>query len=119
MDSANQAKVQEMRKIYEDLKQNLSQYSSQYEGQIRNNKDARAKFVSICNKIGIDPIVSKRSMWGMLGDFYNQISIQILRICEKTKDTNGGLIKIDDLLLIFNKTYPGNQIDRNDVIKAV
>ena len=104
MDSANQAKVQEMRKIYEDLKQNLSQYSSQYEGQIRNNKDARAKFVSICNKIGIDPIVSKRSMWGMLGDFYNQISIQILRICEKTKDTNGGLIKIDDLLLIFNRS---------------
>jgi len=58
-------------------------------------------------------------MWGMLGDFYNQISIQILRICEKTKDLNGGLLKIDELISIFNRTYPNNQIDRNDVIKAV
>lgn len=55
----------------------------------------------------------------MLGDFYNQISIQILRICEKTKDLNGGLMKIKELVKIFNRTYPSNQIDANDVIKAV
>jgi ESCRT-II complex subunit VPS22 len=58
-------------------------------------------------------------MWGMLGDFYNQISIQILRICEKTKDLNGGLLKITELISIFNRTYPNNQIERSDVIKAV
>lgn len=58
-------------------------------------------------------------MWGMLGDFYNQISIQILRICEKTKDLNGGLMKINELVSIFNRTYPNNQIDASDVIKAV
>lgn len=109
----------QMRKIYNDLKVNMNKYSQQYESEIRNNKEVRAKFINICNKIGIDPIVSKRSMWGMLGDFYNQISIQILRICEKTKDLNGGLLKIDDLLNIFNRTYPKNQIDRKDVFKAV
>lgn len=116
---ANESKVQEMRKIYDDLKINMNKYSTQYENEIRNNKHVRAKFINICNKIGIDPIVSKRSMWGMLGDFYNQISIQILRICEKTKDINGGLLKIEDLISIFNRTYPSNQIDKNDVIKAV
>ena len=108
-----------MRSIYQELKANMSKYSSQYESEIRNNKQVRAKFINICNKIGIDPIVSKRSMWGMLGDFYNQISIQILRICEKTKDLNGGLLKISDLVTIFNRSYPSNQIDYNDVLKAV
>ncbi len=115
----NETKVTEMRKIYDVLKENMNKYSSQYESEIRNNKVVRAKFINICNKIGIDPIVSKRSMWGMLGDFYNQISIQILRICEKTKEYNGGLIKIDDLIQIFNRTYPSNQIDKSDVQKAL
>jgi ESCRT-II complex subunit VPS22 len=119
LNAANEDKMAQMRQIYNDLKLNMSKYSSQYENQIRNNKEVRAKFINICNKIGIDPIVSKRSMWGMLGDFYNQISIQILRICEKTKELNGGLLKIQDLLTIFNRTYPSNQIDRNDVAKAV
>lgn len=108
LSSANEDKMAQMHKIYNDLKLNMNKYSKQYENQIRNNKDVRAKFINICNKIGIDPIVSKRSMWGMLGDFYNQISIQILRICEKTKELNGGLLKIDDLLTIFNRTYPSN-----------
>jgi len=108
LQGANEDKMVQMRKIYNDLKLNMNQYSKQYENEIRNNKDVRAKFINICNKIGIDPIVSKRSMFGMLGEFYNQISIQILRICEKTKELNGGLLKIEDLLTIFNKTYPSN-----------
>jgi len=105
-------KLAKMKEIYSSLKENLQNYSHQYEHEIRNNKDKRAKFISICNKLDIDPIVSKKSMFGMLGDFYNQITIQILRICEKSKSINGGLMKIEELLQIFNRTYPSNQITR-------
>lgn len=59
LDNAYEEKLQKMKEIYADLKTNMTKYSSQYESQIRNNKEVRAKFINICNKIGIDPIVSK------------------------------------------------------------
>ncbi len=87
--------------------------------QIKNNKEVRAKFNAICNRIGIDPIVSKRSMWGNFSDFYNQLTVQILRICEKQREINGGLMKIDEVVKIYNQNYPKNPIGRDDVLKSV
>lgn len=108
-----------MKQIFEVLKTNLSKYSEKYGEAIRQNKEKRAKFNQICNRIGIDPIVSKKSMWGKFSDFYNQLSVQILRICEKQRELNGGLMRIDELVKIFNSNYPGNQITKEDVFKSV
>jgi ESCRT-II complex subunit VPS22 len=108
-----------MKGIFELLKENLSKYSENYGEEIRNNKEKRSKFIQICNRIGIDPIVSKKSMWGRFSDFYNQLSVQILRICEKQREYNGGLMRVDDLIKIFNTIYPSNQITRDDVFKSV
>lgn len=108
-----------MKQIFEVLKTNLAQYSEKYGEAIRQNKEKRAKFNQICNRIGIDPIVSKKSMWGKFSDFYNQLSVQILRICEKQRELNGGLMRIDELVKIFNMSYPNNQITKEDVFKSV
>lgn len=111
--------ITQMKTIFEVLKDNLARYSEKYGEEIRQNKDKRAKFNQICNRIGIDPIVSKKSMWGKFSDFYNQLSVQILRICEKQREYNGGLMKVDEIVTIFNRSYPGNQITREDVFKSV
>lgn len=108
-----------MKGIFEVLKENLTRYSESYGQEIRHNKEKRSKFIQICNRIGIDPIVSKKSMWGKFSDFYNQLSVQILRICEKQREYNGGLMRVDDLIRIFNSSYPSNQITRDDVFKSV
>ena len=99
-----------MKEIFARLKSNLSQYSEKYSEEIKNNKEMRGKFNAICNRIGIDPIITKKSMWGNFSDFYNQVSVQILRICEKQREYTGGLMRIDDLVRIFNANYPKNQI---------
>lgn len=109
----------QLKQVFDTLKTNLASFSEKYGEVIRQNKDKRAKFNQICNQIGIDPIVSKKSMWGKLGDFYNQLSVQILRICEKQRELNGGLMKIDELVKIFNLNYPKNQITKEDVFKSV
>lgn len=101
-----------MKEIFAVLKTNLATYSEKYGEEIKQNKAVRAKFNEICNKIGIDPINSKKSMWGNFGDFYTQLSVQILRICEKQREYNGGLMKIDQLVKIFNLNYPKNPIDK-------
>lgn len=108
-----------MKAIFDVLKDNLSKYSEKYGEEIRQNKEKRAKFNQICNRIGIDPIVSKKSMWGKFSDFYNQLSVQILRICEKQREYNGGLMKVDEIVSIFNRSYPSNQITKDDVFKSV
>lgn len=109
----------QLKQVFETLKANLANFSEKYGEVIRQNKEKRAKFNQICNQIGIDPIVSKKSMWGRLGDFYNQLSVQILRICEKQREFNGGLMRIDELVKIFNLNYPKNQITKEDVFKSV
>lgn len=101
------------------MKVNLAKFSEKYGEDIRQNKEKRAKFNQLCNQIGIDPIQSKKSMWGKLGDFYNQLSVQILRICEKQRELNGGLMRIEELVKIFNLNYPKNQITKEDVYKSV
>jgi ESCRT-II complex subunit VPS22 len=109
-----------MKMIYKDLQQNLLKYADNYRKEISTNKEARAKFSNLCQEMGIDPVVSKKSMWGnIFGDYYNEVAVQILRLCEKTKSTNGGLIKIKELVSIYNRTYPQNCITSDDVIKCL
>lgn len=80
-----------MREIYKNFQTNLTKYAEKYQHEIATNREARAKFNNLCQDMGIDPVVSKKNMWGNLfGDFYNSLAVQILRICEKTKSTNGG-----------------------------
>ena len=58
LDSAHGDNLERMKEIYKNLKENLQQFSSHYESEIRNNREKRAKFIAVCNKLDIDPIVS-------------------------------------------------------------
>ena len=51
-----------MKKIFSVLKDNLSKYSETYGQEIKNNREVRSKFNIVCNRIGIDPVVSKSSL---------------------------------------------------------
>ena len=124
---ANQKNVNEeyegnlakMKGIYKEVQENMLKYADTYRQEISTNKEARAKFNNLCQDMGIDPVVSKKNIFGnVFGDYYNEVAVQILRLCEKTKSTNGGLIKIADLVKIYNRTYPKNQIEQEDVVKA-
>ena len=54
----------------------------------------------MCQKIGVDPLASKRGFWSQLlgvGDFYYELGVQIVEVCLRTRSSNGGLIDIDEL----------------------
>lgn len=57
--------------------------------------------------MGIDPIVSKKNIFSALGfgDFYNQLFMAILDICQKQRKINGGLIHYQDLIRLYSKSY--------------
>ena len=54
----------------------------------------------MCQKIGVDPLASKRGFWSQLlgvGDFYYELGVQIVEVCLRTRSANGGLIDIEEL----------------------
>ena len=54
----------------ENIENILKNHSADYENKINSNPEFRTKFAKVCNQLGIDPIVTKKSMWGSFSDFY-------------------------------------------------
>lgn len=86
----------------------------------------------MCAHIGVDPLQSSNSYWSKLlgvGDFYYQLGIQIIEICLATSKSNGGIIRLPELLNRVqqirkrsSKSKTDNQeieITANDIISAI
>ena len=55
----------------------------------------------------------------MFSDFYSRLGVKILKICEKYKPFNGGVMAIEDIVAINNKNKFNDKIERDDVIAAM
>lgn len=65
----------------ENIENILKNHSADYENKINSNPEFRTKFARVCNSLGIDPIITKKSMWGSFSDFYTRLGMKILKIC--------------------------------------
>ena len=90
------------------------------------NKDPafRGQFNAMCMKIGVDPLASKKGFWSDIlgiGDFYYELSVQIIEICLKTRNMNGGLIDIHELLALVKqkRKKQANDISVDDIKCAI
>ena len=95
-----------------------------YKKNLQNDPEFRQYFNELCAKIGVDPLVSNKGFWGELlgvGDFYYELGIQIVEICMKSRNLNGGLMDLDDALTAVRKRRGtrGQQVSRDDIEKAV
>eukprot|EP01100_Stratorugosa_tubuloviscum_P011759 TRINITY_DN5332_c0_g1_i3.p1 TRINITY_DN5332_c0_g1~~TRINITY_DN5332_c0_g1_i3.p1 ORF type:complete len:190 (-),score=80.02 TRINITY_DN5332_c0_g1_i3:37-606(-) len=82
------------------FKSKLEEFAIKYRDKINGNAEFRRQFQIMCTSIGVDPLASKKGFWGELlgvGDFYYELAVQIVEICLKTRNTNGGIIDIDQL----------------------
>ena len=75
-------------------------------------------------KIGVDPLASNKGFWSDIlgiGDFYYELSVQIIEECLRTRNINGGLIDINELCaLIKNKRKKqANAISTDDIKCAI
>ncbi len=62
---------------------------------------------------------AKRGAWSMFSDFYNRLGIKILKICEKYKSLNGGVMAIEDIVNINNRSKFNDKITAEDVIASM
>jgi ESCRT-II complex subunit VPS22 len=115
------AHVQEQLEIF---KANLQTFAMKYKSQIKKDPEFRRRFQVMCSKIGVDPLASQKGFWSEvlgMGDFYYELAVQIIEVCILTRSKNGGLIAIQDLLVLLDaKRGPLMQkIAEDDVKRSV
>ncbi|XP_012288632.1 vacuolar-sorting protein SNF8 isoform X2 [Orussus abietinus] len=90
---------EQMTKHMETFRINLEEFASKHKSEIKKNAQFRRQFTEMCASIGVDPLASGKGFWSVLGigDFYYELSVQIVEVCLATNYKNGGLISLDEL----------------------
>eukprot|EP01027_Heterolobosea_sp_BB2_P015482 GEZU01022139.1.p1 GENE.GEZU01022139.1~~GEZU01022139.1.p1 ORF type:complete len:190 (-),score=45.75 GEZU01022139.1:181-750(-) len=106
------------------FKENLEEFARKHKKEINKDPEFRHQFQVMCNKIGVDPLASKKGFWAELlgvGDFYYELSVQIVEVCLSTKAQNGGIIEVSELLHRLQKKRgkSAQAISEDDVKQAI
>lgn len=115
-------------KALSSFKANLETFAQKHKKEINRNPQFRAQFQRMCSRVGVDPLASNKGFWAEIlgvGDFYYELSVQIIQICLSTRKSNGGLIGLDELMrrLQFARSRAGKtsqmEISTDDVRRAI
>jgi ESCRT-II complex subunit VPS22 len=82
------------------FRESLEDFARKHKKDINNDPQLRNQFQKMCSKIGVDPLASQKGFWTEMlgvGDFYYELAIQIIEVCIKTRDENGGIIELNEL----------------------
>ncbi|KAL7019769.1 hypothetical protein ACKWTF_011242 [Chironomus riparius] len=93
------SQFEQMSKQVVSLKENLEEFSDKYKSEIRKNPTFRRQFTEMCAAIGVDPLSSSKGVWSVLGmgDFYFELSIQIVEICLASAESTGGMMELSEI----------------------
>jgi ESCRT-II complex subunit VPS22 len=83
------------------FKVNLQEFAHKYKDEIKKNAQFRKQFQDMCANIGVDPLASSKGFWSeILGvsDFYYELAVQIIEICNSMQERTGGLVYLDQVL---------------------
>eukprot|EP01102_Stenamoeba_stenopodia_P022861 TRINITY_DN9680_c0_g1_i2.p1 TRINITY_DN9680_c0_g1~~TRINITY_DN9680_c0_g1_i2.p1 ORF type:complete len:255 (+),score=64.39 TRINITY_DN9680_c0_g1_i2:31-765(+) len=119
--------AEEMSKMKEQLKlfkENLEAFAMKYKKQINKDPEFRKHFQVMCASIGVDPLASNKGFWAELlgvGDFYYELAVQIVEVCLRTRERNGGLIEMNEMkrLLEYIRGANAQAISQDDIERAI
>lgn len=115
---------EQMSKQLEVFRTNLEEFATKHKKEIRKNAQFRRQFQEMCASIGVDPLASGKGFWSVLGigDFYYELSVQIVEVCLATNYKNGGLISLDELRVRLiqsrGKNKQNQEISNDDLLSA-
>ncbi|KAG7663558.1 dot2 [[Candida] subhashii] len=96
-------------------------FANEHGDEIKSNGEFRNKFAQISQSIGIDPLelllyTSKNKR----ENFYVGLVVRIIEICQSTRDLNGGLISLKELISIVKDTHTVHiDINQNDIEQSL
>ncbi|GLB35300.1 putative winged helix DNA-binding domain-containing protein [Lyophyllum shimeji] len=104
----------------------LARFASTHRDSIRSDPNFRHAFQQMCSSIGVDPLAGPRKggwwaeMLGM-GDWQYELGVQIVDVCVSTRERNGGLIEMSELVRLVSKLrgVTGGGITEEDVVRSI
>jgi len=106
----------------------LSHFAQKHRKTIASDPTFRAQFAQMCANIGVDPLAGPRKggWWaealGFLGDWTFELAVQIVDVCVSTRELNGGVIEMGELVRLLRKLRGlegESKIGEEDVIRSI
>ena len=115
----------EMTQQTETFKSKLEDFAQQHKNEIRKDPEFRRHFQEMCASIGVDPLASSKGFWSEMlgfGDFYYELSVQIVEVCMAASHRTGGLMDVGELrlrLLKSRSSKKSQDISQDDILRAI
>ncbi|KAF9533432.1 EAP30/Vps36 family-domain-containing protein [Crepidotus variabilis] len=104
----------------------LAHFAAEHRESIKSDPSFRHAFQQMCSSIGVDPLAGPRKggWWAELlglGDWQYELGVQIVDVCVSTRERNGGLIDMAELLRMVSKLrgVSGGIITEEDVVRSI
>lgn len=90
---------QQLTKNMAIFKEKLEEFAMNHKQDIKKNPQFRRQFQEMCAAIGVDPLASRKGFWSVLdlGDFYYELSVQVIEVCLAAHKSTGGLMELEEL----------------------
>ncbi|KAF5367200.1 hypothetical protein D9758_003927 [Tetrapyrgos nigripes] len=121
-----QAQISHLHSQLAQFRTALSNFAVTHREHIKRDPRFRHEFQQMCASIGVDPLAGPRrggwwaEMVGM-GDWQYELGVQIVDVCVSTRERNGGMIEMDELIRIISKLrgVSGGEITEEDVVRSI
>ncbi|CCM02149.1 uncharacterized protein FIBRA_04227 [Fibroporia radiculosa] len=122
----SQAQVDLLHAQMAQFRSALAHYATTSRDSIRTDPQFRHAFQRMCSSIGVDPLAGPRKggWWAEilnLGDWQYELGVQIVDVCVSTRERNGGLIEMSELVRLVSKLrgLEGGVITEDDVLRSI
>lgn len=132
----SQSQVDNLRSQLTQFRTALVHFASTHREKIKKDPSFRHAFSQMCASIGVDPLAGEGGpgsggrkgaggWWSELlglSDWNLELGVQIVDICVSTRERNGGLIEMAELLRLLGKlrgTTNVNSVTEEDVVRSI
>ncbi|KAH9483724.1 Vacuolar-sorting protein SNF8 [Psilocybe cubensis] len=122
----SRTQVEHLHSQLDQFRTALAHFASTHRESIRSDPSFRYAFQQMCSSIGVDPLAGPRKggWWAELlglGDWQYELGVQIVDVCVSTREQNGGLIEMSELVRLVSKLrgVSGGGITEDDVVRSI
>ena len=122
----SRAQVDHLQSQLTQFRTALTHFARTHRDSIRRDPKFRHEFQRMCASIGVDPLAGPRKggWWAELlgmGDWQYELGVQIVDVCVSTRERNGGLIDMSELVRMVSKLrgVESGVITEEDVIQSI
>lgn len=115
-----ETKLSFVRETLETFKISLTTFAAKHRNRINSDPEFRMQFHSMCLNVGVDPLASSKGFWADLlgvGDFHFELAVQIVQICMRSRNINGGIMPLNELLRILRSSHAQHKETNEDDVR--